>query len=193
MIPPGFAQSTFRFQMGASGRPAAVVLGWATDSTDPESFAALLGGAFGTNIMISLASNVSFIETAVHIGNDGPLLEGSSTTGAASGGDSGDAYGENTALLVVKRTGLAGRSNRGRTYVPGVSEGMLHDGAHLQSGVRTAFQGQFDDFLSDVLAGDPGGTQVLLHTEDAPDTTPTPVTTYTVDNMVATQRRRLRK
>lgn len=103
----------------------------------------------------------------------------------------------NTAYLVKKSTGLAGRANRGRVYVPPyeISEGTIDNSGYLSGAGQALRQASWNTFLAAVEAITPGNTTLqLLHTSTLVDPTPnsTTVTAVTVDGRVATQRRRLR-
>lgn len=93
------------------------------------------------------------------------------------------------AALIRLSTGLIGRANRGRIYVPFV----LPDSA--VGGAGDIDPGWMDELesISDAIAsyGDDSGAelQILHSTERAP----TPVTSRSVSNQVATQRRRNRR
>jgi hypothetical protein len=92
-------------------------------------------------------------------------------------------------ILVRKVTARGGRAGRGRMFHPGVEEGgTLSGGLFLQS-VLDLLRAAFENFRNDLaLAAVP---MVLLHNsaELLPDT----ITGLDVQQLVATQRRRLRK
>lgn len=104
------------------------------------------------------------------------------------GTQGGDAISPQVALLVSKTSGLAGRSNRGRMYIPGQSESNVDGAGTVLSTFRTTAQGAMDTFLGDLDTLET--PMVILHND--PADTPTVVTALTVQNKVATQRRRLR-
>ena len=94
-----------------------------------------------------------------------------------------------TAALVSLTTGLPGRSNRGRIYLPGMlsadeisSDGQMFDTPRLQIG--GAISGLIE--AAQALDYEP----VILHSNSSD---PTPVLTWNVQQLVATQRRRLRR
>lgn len=92
------------------------------------------------------------------------------------------------ALLIQKITGLAGRQNRGRMYMPTLAEDNVDDGGFLIAGALSAFQAAADQFDSDLdLSAVP---MTILHT--SPAVTPSQVSSLQVSPKVATQRRRLR-
>lgn len=95
----------------------------------------------------------------------------------------------NTALLVSLSSGLVGRANRGRVYFPGV----LNEDTVSGSGL--VFAGKIEDYdtafqaLGTALAAE-DASMVILHSNSSD---PTPVVGYTIQQRVATQRRRLRQ
>jgi hypothetical protein len=108
------------------------------------------------------------------------------------GPGTGVAAPPNTALLLKKLSGLRGRANRGRMYLPGVldRETIRADGSI--SGVDL---GNYQDHVTNWQTTTSGATGVtdlvILHADGV--TTPTPVVFVQVESIVATQRRRLRK
>ena len=97
----------------------------------------------------------------------------------------------NTAVLINKTTGLGGRRNRGRMFVPPVKPQEAGvDGTGLISSIElSTLQGLWDSFYGQMITT--GYTPQLFH-QTAPFT-PTPVTGFVVQPMVATQRRRMRR
>lgn len=106
----------------------------------------------------------------------------------------GTAVGEtppvNTAMLVKKITGLGGRQNRGRMYIPpfSLSETNISKLGVIASGTVTGQQAYINTIMAAI---DPDVTRLkLLHTN--PANTPEIITQLVVQSRVATQRRRLR-
>lgn len=97
----------------------------------------------------------------------------------------------NTALLVRKITGFGGRQGTGRWYWPGIADTQIDDGGNLGPATVTSLQTGFNSFHSNLVAS--GLVPVLLHGEDEPISTPMPITSFSVQSRVATQRRRLRR
>lgn len=102
----------------------------------------------------------------------------------------------NTAVLVQKRTGVAGRNKRGRMFIPPtvVSEANVDTLGIIASTPLTAMQTAWNQFHDDMNSG--GFIPCLLHggTKAAPGVAPVPtvIDSFGVEAMVATQRRRLR-
>lgn len=107
------------------------------------------------------------------------------------GNNSSAVLPSNCCVLVRKLTGVPGRANRGRMYVPGiVSEGAVDANGVITTLEVEAIQDLFDDWSADVA--DPFTTGIegflVLHPED-PGTL---ITQFVVDARIATQRRRMR-
>jgi hypothetical protein len=92
------------------------------------------------------------------------------------------------AWLLQKQTGLAGRQNRGRMYVPGVREVIVDTAGNIinpdYANAQTAFTAFFNDLATNNVP------MYILHT--SPVIAPTEVTSLQLSRKVATQRRRLR-
>lgn len=188
IIPAGYAHIVHRLGGAALRTGAAVTYGIAPNggSFDPTD-AALLHGFFGTRIMPRLTNGVQLESTIMKYGpNDtGPQVV---HDGVVVGGISEATASVNTALLVQKRTALGGRANRGRFYLPGVPEAQVDGDGLIPSTYRASVETAVDGFLADIVAE--GMNMVILHNVSP---TPTIVTSLTVDEYAATQRRRMRR
>jgi hypothetical protein len=122
-----------------------------------------------------------------------PFLSSINVTGQAAG-ESLPSY---CSIVVRKRTGLAGRKNRGRFFLTGIPEGAaVVNKLHPDS--LTAYQGAMDTFLASFVAG--GGLSRyhlgILHRIDAGVPVPpsaaafVPVTSLSVDSFFGTTRSR---
>ena len=94
----------------------------------------------------------------------------------------------NVATLITKNTSFAGRQNRGRMYMPPLTDGVISTGGIITEADRLLVQGGATQFLADLAAS--SIPMVILHTD--PAVTPTAVNSLSVASKVATQRRRLR-
>lgn len=116
----------------------------------------------------------------------------SSSTGAGVGTGGSGATPQNVAWLVQKRSGLIGRKNRGRCYIPGIQDSSVDETGGITLAIRNARQIASQDFRLAVEALPTFvGLSILHSLGDA--TQPTLITALTVDQQVATQRRRLRR
>lgn len=114
-------------------------------------------------------------------------------TGRAGVG-TGQPYPPNTAVLFRKRSGIAGRSNQGRLFVPGFSNDQDTGNGVIGVSELVALQAIADGWLDAVEAVDGVDSMVIAHgdIDEAPGPTPTVVTNLVVANRLATQRQRLR-
>lgn len=95
----------------------------------------------------------------------------------------------NVSWVIQKRTGLGGRPNRGRMYFPParLGETVVNAAGVVDSANVSAEQADWDAFLSGMQGL--GYEIVLFHSDGSPSTE---ITSFVVESLVATQRRRLR-
>lgn len=98
----------------------------------------------------------------------------------------------NVAYLVRKSTGLIGRKNRGRQYLPASAESGITEGGALTTAEAALLQAYADQLFENVFAP-PGASNIasiaILHDDET--VVPTIVTALVAQQSVATQRRRL--
>lgn len=190
-IPNGYAQVNFRFSGSAlpNGAEVTLAISTATGPDTPEEVAEVLGDLWDSTILFGQSSFVVHRDTLVKFG---PTATGPSATHASglSGEAAATTVPPNVAYLVRKQTALGGRSGRGRMYVPGANEATITAAGVVDPATRAAQQGLWDDFLEGMETA--LILPVVLHGPGAPISAPTPITAFTVDASVATQRRRLR-
>jgi hypothetical protein len=198
VIPIGFTEIALQFRNSGDPQPWYVTFG--VDSSevggDYTAMADTIAEAWGGTAMPIMRTTTRLTGVQMRIGQDGgdPL-----TVFAAqdiSGDSTSNKLPQNCALLVTKVTERSGRTGKGRIFVPNIlSEGDVDDVGVIAGGTVTEFQDIFDDFnqaLSDPPSG-PSFPAVLLHNSGVPGgTTPSPITRWAVNGVIATQRRRLR-
>lgn len=153
-------------------------------------------------------SSVSWVDLDSATGSTGTKTSTPETTWPAVGGNTVNTpFPGNVALLVSKVTSGGGRSTRnGRMYVGGIVESLTDasNGNLITTGDVTSWNGFFASLLSGM--NDAGGvgqaaqTLVVVHTEDIgtptnPNvvfTSATDIDSFSVQQRLATQRRRLR-
>lgn len=185
-IPTGFALSTI------------VIAGPFTDGTAVTTIGTDIPGAFSLQ---DVADNVkaAFASTVwSDAGNNDctfQKVESRSATNVATasanivGTHTGALAMINTALLVKKLSGLIGRANRGRMYIPGVlDEAAVDNDGRLATGTIGAYQDSLDAFLGAIIVA--SLSPVILHSSAA---TPTVITNLVVESQCGTQRRRMRR
>lgn len=191
--PPGFGDVSVKLTLTGFNRSAYITFGIDPTGTDPDLVAqACYTSLAGAGALFSqLDSNVMIAETRVRLGTDGgeDLLGTHVTT--TTGGRSGASVPPNVSLLVHKRTARGGRRGRGRWYIPWLllttqvaEDGTLNAGVigPLQTAMNTTLTALTTNNVPMCVLHEPGTTA-----EGAPNV----VTSLTVSNIVATQRRRL--
>ena len=192
LIPAGFCQVNLFFT-GASvptGAQCTFALDAQAFAGDPTAIGNVVIDAYtAAGFTLNLANDVDLTKVLV---KEGPNATGPSAevaTGLDSAG--GTAGTPNTAVLVSKNTALGGRQGRGRMFLPGVQEDQISAAGIIAPAVVAALQSDVETFFGDIAVSDLFA--VLLHDEASPITTPTPVTSFTVQSTAATQRRRMRR
>lgn len=192
VVPVGYAQVSILFTGASVPTGAATTFGLdvGVGSPTPNSVATAVDNAFfssGLPDVISSAVNETGVLVKFGPDNIGPsVLKATNNPGTAA-----VACPPNVTWLIRKNTALGGRAGRGRMYIPGVPESLVDGAGIIGSGAIADMQTAIDDFFAELATG--GFPAVVLHGEDSPLTVPTPITSLTVSETVATQRRRLRR
>lgn len=202
IIPVGFGQAVYSLSLAGDNERIVTTMGHdlAAAGSNYEDAANDLHALFGIWFMGRMPSQYTLQDVTLYVGQDGgPPAIYESTEAAIVGGATTQPTPQNTAWLVRKRTGSAGRRGRGRMYIPGVHEGQVGPDGVLTNAYHGDLQNDVNGWLAELQSG-LGGTgpalpPVILHRSEGIGTEPppTPVTALQVDTLVATQRRRLRK
>lgn len=190
VIPAGFSHCLIGFTGSGVPRGAAITFGVDNGGNPPITVANFIDASTWLDeVMNNLTNDVA--ATLISVKN-GPNDVGPSVEKVVNhvGGSSATGFTPNVAILVRKKTAQGGHSNSGRFYLPGVQEGAYDEAGNILSGFQTGLQTTMDDGLEEFSTG--SFPWHLLHSEDAPSTTPDEILTLTVDGKAATQRRRLR-
>jgi hypothetical protein len=198
VIPPLFA--VIGIQLRHSADPAPWFVTWGANCQDANDDVIAIGEkacaafmSWSTWISDEVVVEGAQVTYGAVLDQD-PIRQFVPNAGASEGDSTVGMLPQNCALLVRKNTGLGGRKNRGRFFLPGmVSEEGVNNVGIIDTADRTAYQGGADAFLAALGTGDLILPMVILHNDygdDTPD--PTPVTSLTVDSTISTQRRRLR-
>lgn len=184
VIPPGFSNVTLVFDGLSQGQLKRMTTNFGVSAPPDETTAQLIYSAYAGDVWTTLGSNL-FTFLSVEMRNVAVAAEYSDVE---VGTVNQEPIPPNTAVLLQKRTGLIGRSNRGRMYPPGLSyDGTWDGGGQMSDSNLATYQGCFDDFMASL--GTIGAEMVVLHTDSSD---PTPVQNLVVARTAATQRRRLR-
>lgn len=192
-IPPGFAQVTFVHSHPAAEGEVDVVFGVGLDDVPDVTTLQEIASCWEANILPQISNMVVFENSRMYVGQDpgDPIVIEFAQDPPVAGGDSGPTQAINTAYLVKKSSGLGGRRNRGRMFIPGVVGSRLLDNGHLSPTFAANLGAACDAFLTQLEAVTGVEGMVILH---APPSVlaPTVVIALTPAPKVATQRRRLR-
>jgi hypothetical protein len=188
-LPEFSGDAAWVFDMQGDPDPYIVTIGFATAAdSDAEAFIAGMVDTWLDNIRALHSEDITLRETKC-VWNDGGTLRAFEHAAGVPGQNSSSVLPQNCALLVRKNTGLAGRKFRGRMYWPSMlSESLVDNIGQIASGTVTTLQGVFDAVFSD-LDGLSNSEVRLLHANGDEST---PVTSFSVQPVLATQRRRLR-
>lgn len=148
-----------------------------------------LGAMFNDQVMegyLDLLMNSSVVNVIETREVTPPGEEGFDTVVNLPGHLTGEQLPPMNAPLISWRTGLVGRKNRGRMYLPAPNEVSQASGA-LTSGYVTNAQIVADNMITLLDVVDPVWQAVIWHSVDG---TSTPITTAIIRLDIATQRRR---
>lgn len=204
IIPPGFGLMTLNLKHESAIRSWAVTIGLDISDAGGAWEDALIeaSSAFRvtSGVMSFMDTNVKLTTATLKVGSDGgdgPLVE---FTYNEPGGRSGSAAPANLATLVRKVTASGGRRGRGRFYWPAlVMDGEVDELGLLSSTLVDDLQGAFNlahASLMSGLGGSPIPTPpVVLHDSEGAgiEPVPTPITSFSVQQLAGTQRRRMRR
>ncbi len=198
ILPAGFGEVIHSLLLATDPEPMAITYGVAFDGQAPldaQQTVEDLHGAFAGSLLGIPHSSYSLQSTELRfkVAELGPI-QVAITIQPIMGGGTAAPLPQNSALLFHKRSGAAGRRNRGRFYLPGVGEGAVDGAGRVGAPDVAAFNTLVTSFLGAVVTAESVANMVILHSDGistAPD--PTIVNFMNCDTVIATQRRRLRK
>lgn len=206
VIPVGFGEARFVFSLVGDARPLNVTVGFEAVAGDTlaDGQTALndMEGDFWADVLSAdpsqWAPDYTYLgATATFNGSDSGKVEIVAPR-AETGTGTNASLPQNCALLVQKRTGLGGRKGRGRFFMPPVrlDEGSVAPNGQIDSAAVTVEQGLWDTWMGH--ADGSGGQYriVILHHDNpvvGPVPAPTNILSLVVENLIGTQRRRLRR
>lgn len=154
-LPATYLRVDVLFHKGATGSKAMCTLWYlkAGAGTDPTlatvaSYANDFKTAYSAAISGWLPEDCEMYAVKLKWVSGGNEVEGQNTNGAVGGASPGECLPEEDAVVIQRRTGLQGRSKRGRIFLPYVSEDYQEDGelnatGKLKAaGVATMVKGQ---------------------------------------------------
>lgn len=189
IIPTGYAQCNLYFVGSGLPRDAQVAIGVNQDNAfTAAATAAAVGSEFEAAFMPLLSPGITLSYVKAKLGPNDTGPEATVTFGVPGGATGDEPLPPNVAALIKKSTATGGRKGNGRIFLPGVTEDSTTGGGYLVSAALTALQSASDDFLAGLATA--LCPMVVLHTDA---TTPTAVTALVVAQLMATQKRRIRR
>lgn len=196
VIPEGAAQLTFRFLTDSDPEEMVTTLGVILSDPPPSpAIAAQYGYTSWTTAFpdSSMSTEYTFVGVTAAIGTGadpvlGEYLLPLDGTGAFS------CPPNNTAVLVRKQTGLGGRRNRGRMFIPpfNLSELNVNNAGVLASTYQTGMATALNNLEAELTdAAGPFESLALFHS--AAPFVATTVSNLVLQTKVATQRERMRR
>jgi len=186
-LPTGFATTVIRYT-GASGLGSAPVVTGAAQLNDASvtDVADAIAGWVNDHMLAFLVDNMTVQSVEVKSNTDEAIV----TVGSA-GGQTGEMSPPNLAVLCKKLTGAPGRANRGRNYWPGIlADSHVADDGTIKEDPLTDLSGLMGEYVSAFTTA--GADFALLSGLTTDVVVGHVVTSYIVESVTATQRRRLR-
>lgn len=187
-IPNGDGEIVWHFTLGTDPHDIVVTQG-ISDSlgalTANVASANLAFAAFADNVLPDLSDDLTLQRAVFSVGTAGdPDIAESSIT-PDQGGVNFASVPPQVAVLVRKNSGVGGRKNRGRLYLPGCRADEVDSSGTVTPTTTAAIQAACTAMFADLEAG--GMQPAILH---GTGLTPTDMVAYVVSNHTATQRRR---
>lgn len=174
-----------KWRIEGTAREARTCFGVFTGGASPNDIADAIDVSTQDNLMPVLWDGIEYVGCTVEDG-DGNFFE---SFASATGGQANPGNTVNTTFLVKKITGVTGRKNRGRMYLPGVAEFGVDPNGVLDESYRDGVQAAVSAWYAWTTA-DFAGDMCILHTSVGDD--PTDVLSLLVDPRAGSQRRRMR-
>lgn len=184
-IAPGFSLVTHVIRIPAPGGTRDATCGYGIAGPPSNEAALDCHIAFNNNVVDDLmSSSATLVRTEVR----NEIVAFSADT-PHNGTKGADLAPPNVSVLVKKTTGLLGRKNTGRMYVPGIAQdGTFNAAGVMSTGDLEVYVNTFHNFFEDLTTA--GALPYILHSgNDAP----TKITDFQAQGVASTQRRRLRR
>lgn len=192
-IPAGYVLLKFVFTLVGDTEEMITTIGAESVATDAATRLASLNDQFDNwndNVLPRQSQSYTLQRVDGIFGDASGDIPASSSSSGAPGHDTDQAVPQNTSVLVRKLTGVGGRENRGRMYVPGVTVPDVT----AQGTMNTTPLANWQTAMANLLLGIESAAQtnraVIFHSNGA--LSPTIVQNLQVQSRLATQRRRLR-
>jgi hypothetical protein len=188
IIPVGYASVSVPLTHPSINRQAFITFGVQNAGTfaDPNVVAQAVQDAIVGTIQNRFDTELLIGPTEAQVNVSAGPLPGIATD-TTNGTSVADTPPPNVAILCRKHTLTPGRTGRGRFYLPWACDQTgISQGGQLEAAVVTATQDRLTEFLA--ALDENQVPMVVLHNGSG---APSEVTSFSVDTLVATQRRRL--
>lgn len=196
VIPDGWLEVITHCTQPGSLGPFHSLFGLTTAGGFDQTEADSISDGFAAAWQGWLPDNATYDGCTIRVGATGPVgayATWESVSSAGPGTAAGDTYCPPAVqALIRKNTATAGRSGRGRTFVPLVEEAHVADNGALSDVEFTALQTLADAIMDAGLGGSSDGLYVL-HDESIGSPVPSLVTSCLAQRMVSSQRERYRR
>lgn len=189
-IPPaGVAKAVWKYT-STTGHECRNIHWYQTTTSWDQGVFDAYSGALAGDLKDCLSTNSHYHGVDFYISDGSMVLFGSSTNGAGDGVLTGAMSAPTVQALTKKKTLYAGRKNQGRYYLPDVPEGEVDDSGHINtsSGYFAALASLASAMTGSILTPLPSTNPILFELKTA--TVGPVIQSYTVEEMVANQRRR---
>jgi|ERR1041385_6252698 hypothetical protein len=188
-IPTGSAQVNFIFDGPGYARGAQVTLGVDNnlDDLDAADIAGAVGGLWVARLSPLQTSTINLASVKAKKGPNSTGAEADVPFGVA-GSLSSQPLPPQDCGLINKITAAGGRHGRGRMFFPGMVEAQTDGGGLVRTADILTFNTHLSDFFDDLHSAHLDA--ILLHSDT---TAPTAITGFVMQQLMATQRRRIRK
>lgn len=198
-VPVGFADCSIHFLR--TGDPEEMVITFGVEIVDPSSH-----DGVATKIALSWRNEfdnaniphiIQSVKAVARIGEEGGEETVQEATIAQLGGDNRELLPQNCAMLIRKVTSFGGRQNQGRWFLPWAFEAEVDNVGMLDVGSATKYTTSAQAFLTEMNNSTGVGPlpPVILHRRNKAGTihAPTAITGLVCEQLLATQRHRMRK
>jgi hypothetical protein len=186
IIPAGYAAVSMRFLLENDAEPMFMTFGVDIETASLDDVAEGVFQAWVDQLSQEFASVYTLTGVECYTADQG----GNSTSVNAVGTGTFNSTPQNVAILIRKTNPLRGRAHQGRMFQPSADRLAITDTGALTFSYHGQLQTAYNLFYVDIRAITGVAEIVILHSAGA--IAPTPVSAFSVDQRVATQRRRLR-
>lgn len=199
VLPSGYATWAATYRQSATGRAAVVTLGvlHTPIATAAGTRANINNAFFSTGGLLDpITLDTSWIIEGTYVlSNQGGVLTSDTVLVGLPGSDTHTSPPPNVSVLMNKRSALAGRQNRGKMSIPAgfIDETDIDEGGVIAGATQIALQAAALQSFNALVANNV--PPYLLHSMPISGILPLPtaVTSFFINPLVGTQRKRLRR